>query len=75
MHGQAEQRNAKQYTGQSRRARRLNRYLALGVVLGAAIPTRAEIINVPGDQPTIQAGVDAAVPLGQPGVAPWPPQG
>lgn len=34
----------------------------LGVLLGFAVQTSvpADIINVPGDQPTIQAGIDAA---------------
>ena len=35
---------------------------AMTVLLAAAVPVvSADIINVPGDQPTIQAGIDAAV--------------
>ncbi len=33
--------------------------MTIGLLLSAS--TRADIINVPGDQPTIQAGIDAAV--------------
>ncbi len=38
------------------------RHIAAVTVLLAAVPVaNADIINVPGDQPTIQAGIDAAM--------------
>ena len=37
------------------------RVILVAGVLALAIPANATIINVPGDQPTIQAGIDASV--------------
>ena len=47
----------------SRRTTMNTRHTAAVTVLLAAavVPANAVIINVPGDQPTIQAGIDAAV--------------
>jgi hypothetical protein len=36
--------------------------LFFGFILILSVVTQASIINVPGDQPTIQAGIDAALP-------------
>ena len=39
----------------------MNRLMLVLVFLTAAVPARADIIHVPGQYPTIQQGIDAAV--------------